>query len=370
MGVDSSYGSGAVRSASNSASRANATRAAANRKKTVKATSAKVAAKKAAAGFNVKDTAQEWSFNLGGFKILGVMKGSVQSQQARTVAQYGGTRPIGQLVRDVTGVGYDSKGKFGVDPVGLAMAWTPAKFLKMGRLRDGLRAGAEAAETTGRTLIGSGAGFRFGTVTRRLDQGAQSVTRTPYGAYEAVSDRISAAAFGKDISRIMAQNKMRSVANDVAAAGRGGRDVYLPPARSTPASYGAQRVASIGREPGSLYPSGNPAGGYVVSPNLRQRRPVAPEWTNAGQQHFTPMSQAQRDAASRIGPLLDEADTYRKLSAGMKQGGEYYFPRSYQPYNFSRPITARGGGRLDPAMYQSEVMDFIRSNARDRKFLK
>jgi hypothetical protein len=332
-----------------------------------------VAANKAASGFNVKDTDQEWSFNLGGFKILGVMKGSIPSQSARTVAQYGGTRPIGQLVRDITGVGYDSKGKFGVDPVGLALAWTPAKFLKMGRLRDGFRAGAatvEEAQVAGKTLIGSGAGFNFGNVTRRLDQGAQSVTRTPTGAYEAVSDRISAAAFGKDISRIMAENRMRSVANDVAAAGRGGRDVYLPPARSTPASMGAQKVASIGREPGSLYPSGNPAGGYVVSPNLRQRRPVAPEWTNAGQQHFTPMSQAQRDAASRIGPLLNEATVYRNLSAGMKQGGEYYFPRSYQPYNFSRPITARGGGRLDPAMYQSEVMDFIRSKVKDRKFLK
>lgn len=323
-------------------------------------------------GFHIRDNANEWSLNFGGLQLLGVQKGTVQQQQARTVAQTGGTRPIGQLVRDITGVGYDAKGKFGVDPVGLAMAWTPAKFAKFNRMSASLRSASNAADEAfqaGRPLIG-GAPMRQGDVVRNLDQGFQQVRRSFEGAFESVSDRASAADYGKAIAKLMRENGLRSVPNNVAAVGRGGRDVFSPVSEAIPAAMGAQRVMASGRLPGSLYPSGVPLGGYVKSPNLATRRPVPVEYMRDGNLTLTGgLTEAQRAASDRIATLLNEAKIFRNLSAGMKPGGEYYFPRPYQPYNFSRP-TGIGTGRLDPAAYQAEVMDFIRDKIASRRLIK
>lgn len=323
-------------------------------------------------GFHIRDDANEWSLNFGGLQLIGVPKGTIQQQQAWTVAKYGGTRPIGQLVRDVTGVGYDANNKFGVDPVGLAMAFTPAKFFKFNRIANSLRSASRASEEAfqaSRPLIG-GAPIRQGNVIRNLDQGVQNVSRSFEGAFEAVSDRASAADYGKAIAKIMRENNLRSVPNNVAAAGRGGRDVFSPVSEAVPAAMGARRVQASGRLPGSLYPSGVPAGGYVTAPNLATRRPVPVEYMRDGNLTLTGgLTEAQRAASDHIATLLNEAKTFRNLSAGMKPGGEYYFPRPYQPYNFSRTVGI-GTGRLDPAAYQAEVMDFIRGKLASRRLIK
>lgn len=319
-------------------------------------------------GFNIQNNSQQWSLNFGNFPLFSVMKGSIPSQQARTVARYGGTKPVGQVVRDFTGVGYDSQGKFGVDPVGLAMAWTPAKFAKYYNMGRAVRVADDGMEVAA-GLIGTGARFG-GTVTRRLDQGSQQVTRYAEGAWEAIFDRANAAQYGKDIAKIMAENKLKSVPNNIPSPTRGGREVFKAVEDATPASMYAQRVQNTTRTPAGIsYPSGVPAGGWTQSPNLRRFTPSVPEYTRGSAVRTVEggLTEAQAAARDKIGTYLNEAGILRNLSAGMKSGGEYYFPRIYQPYNFARHGVA---GRLDPAMHQSAVIDFLRDRAASRRRLK
>jgi hypothetical protein len=73
------------------------------------------------------------------------------------------------------------------------------------------------------------------------------------------------------------------------------------------------------------------------------------------------LTEAQIAARDKIASYLNEATILRNLSAGMKSGGEYYFPRPYQPYNFAREGIA---GRLDPAI------DFLKNRVANTRLIK
>jgi len=321
-------------------------------------------------GFHISDTKNEWSLNFGGLKILGVDRRPIPQQQAEMAP----APQTGQLAKMLTGVGYDENGKFGVDPVGLAMAWTPIKISKFVNISKKLRLldprpeFQTFAEMTSK-MIGQTRVFG-GKVTRNLDQGSQVVYRSGETAANAVIDRAAAGELGREISRIMAKGGLRSRPNTFTQEYGRAREVFTSVADSTPATIAAQKIARY-RDPGSLYPGGVPAGGYIKSPNLRAVTPIV----SAMYSRISPrktliengLSIAQQDTARKVAELLEEATVRRRLSAGMQTGGEYYFPRTYQPYNFSRTGVA---GRLDPATYQAEVMDFIRGKVRDRRFIK
>jgi len=171
-------------------------------------------------------------------KILGIIDsrpGWMQSQDAANAnrATYGSAVPsIGQLSYEMIGVGYDKSGKFGVDPVNLAVG---VALAGAGKAFRGATGAIEAYH--GRKLAAKLAGFqeemRANTVAIRgagwaAAQARQAARRTRKStnvraarllkAEEALKDsnpalaqrmgdRGYAAALGDDLSRVMAQSE-------------------------------------------------------------------------------------------------------------------------------------------------------------------
>jgi hypothetical protein len=97
MGVDSSYGSGAVRSASSSASRANATRAAANRKKS----GARTAAARAKITSNIRNAPNDTPFK--GLDPLSVVGRALWGTSGRVADVVTGRRTLDRNQQDEVG---------------------------------------------------------------------------------------------------------------------------------------------------------------------------------------------------------------------------------------------------------------------------
>jgi hypothetical protein len=376
MGVDSGYGTGTPRSASNSASRRNAARAANNRRRTIRSAGRRIGNTATATLKPLSGTSEYIVRENAARAQLGVSGQASRYRQLPTAAR----ATARGLVREITGVDVSRKG-IKADPFSVAMAWGPGKIAKFGKIAGSLRAAANASDNlnaAGRAIAAqSGRGpVAVGNLTRNLDQGSMQISRSFEGAFEAVADRVAAAERGRAISRIMAQNGLRSVPNTIAAAGKGGRDVYRPVQAAEIGSRPAEGLRQAGFDVGALYPSGMPAGGWVRSPNLRTRRPVPVEYSNSGDQFFTAgLTQSQREASSTIASMLDDATVRRNLSAGMKYGGDYYFPRTWQPSFFARAtpgsdMVPRVAGRLDPAEYKFKAANWILKQVRQKRFLK
>lgn len=376
MGVDSGYGTGTARSASNSASRRNAARAANNRRRTIRAAGRKIGNTATAALRPLAGTSQYIVQENAARAQLGVSGQAARYRQLPTAAR----ATARGLVREITGVDVSRNG-IKADPFTVAMAWGPGKIAKFAKIAGRLRAAANASDDLNAAVKAiaaqSGRGpVAVGNLTRNLDQGSMQVSRGFEGAFEAVADRLASAERGRAISRIMAQNGLRSVPNTQASAGRGGRDVFKAVGDAEIGSRPAEGLRQAGFDVGSMYPSGMPAGGWVRSPNLRTRRPVAVEYSNSGEKFFTSgLTQAQREASSTVESMLDDATVRRNLSAGMKPGGEYYFPRTWQPSFFAKAtpgsdMVPRVAGRLDPAEYKFKAANWILKQARQKRFLK
>ena len=376
MAVDRGYGTGTARSASNSASRANAARAAANRKKTIKKAGKKIGNTATAALKPLLGSSEYIVRENAARAQLGVSGQAARYRQLPTAVR----ATARGFVRELTGIDVSRNG-INANPFNVAMAWGPGKIAKFAKIAGSLRAAANASDdlnAAGRAIAASsGRGpVAVGNLTRNLDQGSMPVSRSFEGAFEAVADRLASAERGRAISRLMAQNSLRSVPNTQAAAGKGGRDVFKAVGDAEIGSRPAEGLRQAGFDVGSMYPSGMPAGGWVRSPNLRTRRPVPVEWSNSGEQFFTQgLTQAQREASSTVASMLDDATVRRNLSAGMKAGGEYYFPRTWQSSFFARAtpgadMVPRVGSRLDPAEYKFKAANWLLKQARNKRFLK
>lgn len=377
MGVDRGYGSGSPLTAAQSASRRNAVTAAANRKKTIKRAARRIgntatAALKPLAGeseYIVRENAARAQ--------LGVSGQAARYRQLPTAVR----ATARGFVRELTGIDISRNG-INANPFNVAMAWGPGKIAKFAKIAGKLRAAANAADDlsgAGRAIAASSGGLpvRVGNLTRNLDQGSMPVSRSLEGAFESVADRLTAAEIGRDISRVIAQNRLRSVPNTVEAANRGGRDVFRSIRDTEILSRPAEGLRQAGFDVGSMYPSGMPAGGWAGrAPNLRTRRPAPVEWSRSGEQFFeSGLTQSQREATGTVERLLDDATVRRNLSAGMKPGGEYYFPRTWQASFFSRvspgaDMVPRIAGRLDPAEYKFKAANWLLKQARNKRFLK
>lgn len=313
MGVDRGYGTGTARSASNSASRRNAARAANNRRRTIRAAGRRIgntatAALKPLAGsseYIVRENAARAQLGVSG-----------QAARYRQLPRAARATARG-LVREITGVDVSRNG-IKADPFSVAMAWGPGKIAK---------------------VVG---------IAKR----AREVGRLGETAYEALMDRARAGEVGRAISRFMRQNGVSSVPNNASTAGRGAREGFRAVADSEAAMFEARWLQSRGMDPGQLYPSGVPRGGWVREPNLRTRRPVTPQYT-FGSTTRTVQQGVSESTRSTIEELLDEATVARNLSSSTKFGGRTYFPRTYRPDDLSRPAP----GTFDPAVYRKSIYD-------------
>ena len=310
MAVDRGYGTGTARSASNSASRANAARAAANRKKTINRAGSRIG-NTATAALKPLSGSSEYVVRENAARAqLGV---SGQAARYRQLPKAARATARG-FVRELTGIDVSRNG-INANPFNVAMAFGPGKITRMVGIANRARNAGRLGET----------------------------------AYEAVMDRARAGELGRSISRVMAENRLKSVPNTSMNAGGYSRSTYLPVSEAVPARMDAQIIQQrFNTNPGSFYSSGVPAGGWRVSPNLRRNTPVESNYPVALGGMRVNNSGMSPGTRSTILSLLDEATVARNLSAGMKPGGRTFFPRTWQEIS-------RSQSAFDPATYRGQA---------------
>jgi len=305
-------------------------------------------------------------------------------------ATYGSTLPsIGQLAYETVGVGYNKEGKFGVDPVNLAIG------VALGGAGKAFRGATRAIEAFhGKKLAAKLAGFqaemrantvairaaeRVAVEARRVARKARKSTNVRAARLRRVEESLKntrpevAERFG---DRAWVMTRGEQIARDMAASptiggGKGAKSFpnldsplagshhrYTPLKDAWPSgevSYPFQGITrgsndaeewlirtagasdSYGRTGverlSAMYPGRVPRGGWRVRPNLRKNTPFPTNWPHDFDEKILNVGEmADGYYRNQVMELLDEATSFRNRSAWRLQTdpqNRAVFPRLY-----------------------------------------
>jgi hypothetical protein len=305
-------------------------------------------------------------------------------------ATYGSAVPsIGQLAYETVGVGYDKSGKFGVDPVNLAISVAlggGGKALRgaTGAIEayHGRKLAAKLAQFDAEILANRTAIRAAGRAAAEVRQAARRTRKSTnvraqrlLRAEEALKDsnpvlaqrmgdRGYAAALGDDLSRVMAQSETVGAGRRGTVGARsfpnvespivGPHHAHTPLSRALPSgevSYPFQGVTRgsndafewLARTQGAydsywrtgmerlsgMYSGGVPKGGWSRRPNLRKNNPLPSRFDKDGNSVINVGEMADGPLRDQAARLLDEATSFRNRAAWRLPDGRTAFPKAF-----------------------------------------